>query len=150
MPVGTFEEITSVFGEPRGDHVHQGIDYKAPLGTPVYSVTGGTVLRTNWNTSYNGHCIEIDFGGYSEIFLHLLTIASRAVPGAIIEPGEEVGTVGNTGVSTAAHLHYQINGPDDYAIDPYLYFSSYRRALGSEDMPRFREHVTLCREMMGD
>lgn len=150
MPVGTFEEITSVFGEPRGNHVHQGIDYKAPRGTPVFSVTGGSVLRTNWNTACNGYCIEIDFGGYSEIFLHLHTISPRAVPGAIIEPGEEVGTVGNTGISTASHLHYQINGPDDYAIDPYLYFSSHQRSLSSEDMTSFLDHVELCREMMGD
>ncbi len=150
MPIGTFEEITSVFGEPRGNHTHQGIDYKAPQGTPVFSVTGGTVLRTNWNTAYNGYCIEIDFGGYTEMFLHLHTIASSVVPGATVEPGEEVGTVGNTGFSTAPHLHYQINGPDDYAIDPYLYFSSHQRTLGSEDMTRFRDHVALCQEMMGD
>ncbi|MEA3265459.1 MAG: M23 family metallopeptidase [Candidatus Fermentibacteria bacterium] len=147
-PVTTFEEITSVFGEPRGDHVHQGVDYKAPQGTPVFSVTGGTVLRTNWNTAYNGHCIEIDFGGYSEIFLHMETVS--VAMGSAVQPGDQVGTVGNTGISTAAHLHYQINGPDDYAIDPYLYFSSHRRNLGSDDLVRFQEHVNLCREMMGD
>ncbi|MCK5036562.1 MAG: M23 family metallopeptidase, partial [Candidatus Sabulitectum sp.] len=147
-PVSTFEEITSVFGEPRGDHVHQGVDYKAPQGTPVFSVTGGTVLRTNWNTAYNGYCIEIDFGGYSEIFLHMETLS--VAPGVVVQPGDLVGTIGNTGISTAPHLHYQINGPDDYAIDPYLYFSSHRRNLGSDDMVRFQEHIDLCREMMGD
>lgn len=149
-PVRTFEEITSVFGEPRGSHIHQGVDYKAPQETPVFSVTGGTVLRTNWNTAYNGYCIELDFGGYSEIFLHLYSIDSSVVTGALIEQGEQVGTIGNTGVSTAPHLHYQINGPDDYAIDPYLYFSSHRRALSGDDMVRFQAHVNLCRRMMGD
>ena len=148
-PVRTFEEITSVFGEPRGNHTHQGVDYKAPLETPVFSVTGGTVLRTNWNTRYNGYCIEIDFGGYSEIFLHLCSIDSAVFTGALIEPGQSVGTVGNTGISTAPHLHYQINGPDDYAIDPYLYFSSHRRTLDTEDMDRFQDQVSLCRSMMG-
>ncbi|MCK5784983.1 MAG: M23 family metallopeptidase [Candidatus Sabulitectum sp.] len=150
MPVRTFEEITSVFGEPRGDHIHQGVDYKAPEGTPIFSVTGGTVTKTNWNTTYNGNCIEIDFGGYSEIFLHLHTISSGVVPGTVIEPGEEIGTIGNTGISTAPHLHYQINGPDDYAIDPYLYFTSHRRTLSSEDMILFQDHIDLCKELMGD
>jgi len=150
MPVGTFEEITSVFGEPRGNHIHQGVDYKAPEGTPVYSVTGGSVVRTNWNTSYNGNCIEIGFGGYSEIFLHLNSIASTVVPGAVIDPGEQIGTIGNSGISTAPHLHYQINGPDGYAIDPYLYFSSHRRTLDGEDMVHFQQRVNLCREMMGE
>ena len=149
-PIRTYEEITSVFGEPRGNHVHQGVDFKAPLETPVYSVTGGTVERTNWNTAYNGYCIEIDFGGYSELFLHLYSINSGVVAGAQIDPGEQVGTVGNTGVSTAPHLHYQINGPDDYAIDPYLYFSSHRRALNGNDMVRFQEQMNLCHQLMGD
>ncbi len=147
-PVRTFEEITSVFGEPRGNHIHQGVDYKAPLETPVFSVTGGTVLRTNWNTTYNGYCIELDFGGYSEIFLHLNSVDRAVVAGARIEPGQLVGAVGNSGISTAPHLHYQINGPDDYAIDPYLYFSSHRRTLGSEDMAAFRSHVDLCNSIM--
>ncbi len=149
-PVRTFEEITSVFGEPRGNHIHQGVDYKAPVETPVFSVTGGTVLRTNWNTTYNGYCVELDFGGYSEVFLHLFSIGSGVVNGAVIEPGGEIGTVGNTGTSTAPHLHYQINGPDGYAIDPYLYFRSHRRTLGEVDMADFQRHIDLCLLLMGD
>ncbi len=87
---------------------------------------------------------------YSEIFLHLHSIQSNIVSGARVDPGDQVGKVGNTGISSAPHLHYQLNGPDDYAIDPYLYFSSHQRSLGDEDMIRFQEHVELCRQMMGD
>ncbi len=141
MPIRTFEEITSVYGEPRGDHSHAGVDYKAPEGTAVFSVTGGTVSRTNWNTPYNGDCIEIDFGGYSELFLHLHSIDSAVFAGAVIEAGQQVGTVGSTGISTAPHLHYQINDPQGYSIDPYLYFSSHRRTLSQADMDRFGELV---------
>lgn len=147
-PIRTFEEITSVFGEPRGNHTHAGVDYKAPEGTPVYSITGGTVVRKNWNTSYNGYCVEIDFGGYSEIFLHLSSVDNSIAPGVAIAVGQQVGEVGNTGVSTAPHLHYQINGPDDYAIDPYLYFSNHRRTLASEDMSTFSDFVRQCDNFM--
>jgi len=149
MPVRTFEEITSVYGEPRGSQSHQGLDYKAPQGTPVYSVTGGSVLRTNWNSAYNGNCIEIDFAGYTEMFLHLSSIEACVVPGASIEPGTQVGSVGTTGASSAPHLHYQINGSDGYSIDPYLYFSSHRRSLGADDTIRFNEYVEQCRVLMG-
>ncbi len=149
MPVRTFEEITSVYGEPRGNHSHAGIDYKAPEGTPVFSVTGGTVSRTNWNTRYNGSCVEIDFGGYSEMFLHLNTIEAGISPGAIVSPGDQIGTVGNTGISTAAHLHYQINDSQGYSIDPYLYFSSHRRSLPASDLEVFGAMVEMCREAMG-
>lgn len=148
LPIRTFEEITSVYGEPRGNHSHAGIDFKAPEGTPVFSITGGTVVRTNWNTSYNGTCVEIDFGGYSELFLHMSSIDPSVYTGALIEPGGQVGTVGSTGISSAPHLHYQINDPQDYSIDPYLYFSSHRRSLGEADMEEFTALVEACRARM--
>jgi len=149
LPLRTFEEITSVYGEPRGNHSHAGIDFKAPEGTPVFSVTGGTVARTDWNTQYNGRCVEISFGGYSELFLHLSEIDDSIVPGAAVQPGDRVGAVGNTGVSSASHLHYQINDPEGYSIDPYLYFTSHRRSLGEEDLQLFNSFVEACRIRMG-
>jgi murein DD-endopeptidase MepM/ murein hydrolase activator NlpD len=148
MPIRTFEEITSVYGEPRGASSHAGVDFKAPLGTPVYSVTGGTVTRTNWNTQYNGNCVQLDFGGYSELFLHLNSIETCIVPGVSVEQGDAIGTVGTTGRSSAPHLHYQINGPEGYSIDPYLYFGSHRRTLTEADMGPFLEYVAACRARM--
>lgn len=149
LPMRTFEEITSVYGEPRGNHSHAGIDFKAPQGTPVFSVTGGVVARTDWNTQYNGRCVQIDFGGYSELFLHLNEIDDSILPGSTIQPGDQVGTVGNTGISSAPHLHYQINDPEGYSIDPYLYFSSHRRSLGEADMESFNALVEACMARMG-
>ncbi len=148
LPLRTFEEITSVYGEPRGNHSHAGIDFKALEGTPAFSVTGGTVVRTDWNTSYNGRCVEIDFGGYSELFLHLQSVDPSMTPGAPVDPGQQVGTVGNTGISSAPHLHYQINDSQGYSIDPYLYFRSHRRSLPESDMDDFRAFVEACRERM--
>jgi len=149
LPLRTFEEITSVYGEPRGNHTHAGIDFKAPEGTPVFSVTGGVVARTDWNTQYNGRCVEINFGGYSEMFLHLSGIEDPILPGVTVQPGDQVGTVGNTGISSAPHLHYQINDPEGYSIDPYLYFSSHRRSLGDADIESFNAHVEACMVRMG-
>lgn len=149
LPLRTFEEITSVYGEPRGNHSHAGVDFKAPEGTPVFSVTGGTVARTDWNTQYNGRCVEIDFGGYSELFLHLREIDNSILPGVTVQPGDQVGTVGNSGISSAPHLHYQINDPEGYSIDPYLYFSSHRRSLGEADTEPFNSHVEACMVRMG-
>jgi len=144
MPLSTFEEVTGIYGEPREGHIHAGVDYKAPEGTPVRTVMGGTVSRTNWNTVYNGYCVEIDFGGYSEIFLHLEGIASGVVPGARLSSGDRIGTVGNTGRSYSPHLHYQVNDPQGNSIDPYLYFSSHRRSLEGSDIVTFREWREHC------
>ena len=146
MPITTFEEMTGPCGEPRGDHYHTGVDYKAPEGTPVRTCRGGSVTRVNWNQDYNGYCVEIGIGsGYSEIFLHLQGVAEGIREGSIVEKGVTVGYVGNTGVtSTASHIHYQINDENGNPIDPYLFFSSHRRRLPSSDMAAFSTFRDRC------
>jgi hypothetical protein len=149
LPVSTFEEITGIYGEPRSDHSHGGIDFKAPEGTPVRTARGGVVSRTDWNYEYNGHCVEIEMGsGYSEVFLHLSSIASGVSPGATLQAGALVGQVGSTGRSYSAHLHYQINDENDYPIDPLLFFGSHRRSLEGADLTEFRAFRDRCDEMM--
>ncbi len=146
MPITTFEEMTGPFGEPRGNHSHRGVDYKAPAGTPIRTCRGGRVARLNWNHDYNGNCVEIDIGsGYSEIFLHLESIAEGISEGVILVQGDAIGYVGNTGVtSTASHIHYQINDEDGYSIDPYLFYGSHRRRLPEEDMAEFSSFRNSC------
>lgn len=149
MPVSTFEEITGVFGEPRGDHGHGGVDFKAPEGTPVRTPHGGRVVRMNWNTEYNGQCLELDMGGgYSEIYLHLQGIAPELSCGSTAACGSVVGWVGNTGRSYSAHLHYQINDENGYAIDPYLFGGSHSRSLSGADLEAFRAFTAACDSMM--
>lgn len=146
MPITTFEEMTGPYGEPRGSSAHAGVDFKAPVGTPVRTCRGGRVTRINWNRSYNGNCIEISIGGgYSEVFLHLDAVAGGMTEGVTVEKGDIVGFVGNTGsTSTAPHLHYQINDERGNPIDPYIFFGSYRRNLPPEDMEAFKAFRDSC------
>jgi murein DD-endopeptidase MepM/ murein hydrolase activator NlpD len=144
IPVPTFEEVTGIYGEPREGHTHAGVDFKAPEGTPVRTVMGGTVTRINWNTAYNGYCVEIDMGNYSEIFLHLQLVSPGVVPGITVGPGDRIGAVGNTGRSYSPHLHYQINDSDGNAIDPYLYYGSHNRWLGGTDQEEYRLFRERC------
>ena len=146
MPITTFEEMTGPYGEPRNDRLHMGVDFKAPEGTPVRTCRGGRVTRVNWNHDYNGNCVEIDIGGgYREIFLHLNSISQGVAPGTVLEKGETVGYVGNTGrTSTAPHLHYQINDERGNSMDPYLFYSSRRRMIGQGEMETFRAFRDSC------
>ncbi len=150
MPLSTFEEITGIFGEPRSGHAHQGVDFKAPVGTPVRSTIGGTVSRTDWNTDYNGHCVEVDIGGgYSQVFIHLDRLAEGIRPGAAVTPGGLVGYVGNTGRSYAPHLHYQINDlTSGYPVDPYIFHGYHRRRLTDGDMEGFAALTERCGRIM--
>jgi len=138
MPLSTFEEVTGIFGEIRGSGTHHGVDFKAPTGVPVRTTLGGRVNRVDWNADYNGRCVEIDFCGYREVFLHLDEISAGVSPGRTVEQGAQIGTVGNTGRSYASHLHYQINDPNDNPVDPYIYLGSRRRALEGDELVRFQ------------
>ncbi len=138
MPLSTFEEVTGIFGEVRGSGTHHGVDFKAPTGVPVRTTLGGRVNRMDWNPEYNGRCVEIDFCGYREVFLHLDEVSEGISTGRTVEQGAQIGTVGNTGRSYASHLHYQINDPNDNPVDPYIYLGSRRRSLEGDELLRFQ------------
>jgi len=100
--------------------MHTGVDFLAPTGTPIYATGNGVVRRAENNFSGYGRMVEIDHGfGYGTIYAHLHTISVR--PGQRVSRGEIIGTVGNTGLSTAPHLHYEVirNGRK---VNPVHYF----------------------------
>ena len=103
--------------------MHNGVDVAAPTGTPVYAAAEGTVLVSGWSWA-KGNYIEIQHrGGYSTAYFHL----SRrgVVTGQKVSSGQYIGAVGNTGVSTGPHLHFEvlINGSN---VNPANYIRSLR------------------------
>ena len=96
---------------------HLGVDYAAPMGTPVHTVADGTVIKAGWgggggNTIYIKHA-----GGLQTGYLHLKSFAKGIKVGAKVTQGQTIGYVGSTGTSTGPHLDYRIwqNGTP---IDP--------------------------------
>ena len=89
---------------------HNGIDYRAPTGTPVYAAGAGRVVRSAYD-KYNGHHVFIQHPG--SIVTKYLHFNKRTVKqGQSVKQGQVIGTVGSTGMSTAPHLHYEflVNG----------------------------------------
>ncbi len=85
---------------------HEGMDFSAPPGTPVYATGNGKVISAGWKSAY-GNLIEIDHGyGYVTRFAHLSKIL--VTPGQTVGRGDLIGEVGNTGKSTGPHLHYEV------------------------------------------
>jgi murein DD-endopeptidase MepM/ murein hydrolase activator NlpD len=86
--------------------MHHGIDYAAQIGTPVYATGKGVVKAAHYQSGY-GKVIKINHGfGYLSVYAHLSKyIVSK---GDTIKRGQLIGYVGNTGVSTGPHLHYEI------------------------------------------
>jgi len=100
--------------------MHNGIDFAAEIGTPIYATADGKVVVVDVKFSGYGKMVEIDHGfGYRSRYAHMHDFAVRT--GQNIKRGDLVGYVGNTGLSTAPHLHYEvhINGVQ---VDPVHYF----------------------------
>lgn len=87
--------------------MHTGIDFTAPIGTPIQSTGDGKVVRIENKASGYGRSVLIDHGfGYKTLYAHMQNIKVR--PGQIIKKGEAIGTIGNSGLSTGPHCHYEV------------------------------------------
>ena len=111
-----FSYISSSFNPKRYHPIlkrvkaHNGIDYRAPKGTPVFTAGDGKVIRSAYN-KYNGHHVFIQHA--NSIVTKYLHFTNRAVKnGQRVKQGQVIGYVGSTGMSQAPHLHYEflLNG----------------------------------------
>jgi len=91
-------------------HVHKGVDYAAPSGTPTYTVGDGVVDFAGVQGGYGNTVIVRHANGHSTVYAHLSRIQVRK--GQSVTQGQVVGNVGSTGWSTGPHLHFEfrING----------------------------------------
>ena len=102
--------------------MHTGIDFAAAIGTPIYATADGVVDIVNVRFSGYGKTIEIDHGfGYRTRYAHLHGF--NVSKGQKVKRGELIGYVGNTGLSTAPHLHYEVFINNRH-VNPVHYFFS--------------------------
>ena len=89
---------------------HMGVDYAAPIGTPVISVADGVVVESSFHGAYGNMVVIQHNANQSTAYAHLSRMNVRK--GQAIKQGEVVGAVGSTGLSTGPHLHFEfrING----------------------------------------
>jgi murein DD-endopeptidase MepM/ murein hydrolase activator NlpD len=112
--------ITSYFGMRQipngtGRRIHEGLDIAANVGTPVYATADGIVARVEYSKSY-GKTVVVDHGyGYRTLYAH--NSRNSVKRGTRVQRGDKIAEVGNTGISTGPHVHYevQLNG---VPIDP--------------------------------
>jgi len=99
---------------------HRGVDFSAPQGTTVYAPGDGKVISVKRSRRGYGNQIQIDHGfGYITFYAHLKEF--KVKKGELVKRGQEIAYIGNTGKSTAPHLHYEVR-KDDRAINPIYYF----------------------------
>lgn len=99
---------------------HSGMDFTAPLGTEVYASGDGTISAVLSGKRGMGNYITINHGfGYSSLYAHLESFNVKQ--GQKVRRGDVIGYVGNTGMSVAPHLHYEIK-LNEVNVDPVNYF----------------------------
>ncbi len=116
--------LTSAFSRMRSHpilHVaraHEGLDVTAPMGTPIAAPASGTVVQAGWEAGY-GNTVTIDHGyGLMTRFAHASRILARV--GEKVVRGDRIALVGNTGLSTGPHLHYEVH-VNGRPVDPRRY-----------------------------
>jgi murein DD-endopeptidase MepM/ murein hydrolase activator NlpD len=99
---------------------HPGIDFASPIGTEVYATGDGVVEKTESSFHGYGISVMIDHGfGYKTLYAHLS--AFKVIVGQKVKRGDIIGLVGNTGLSTGPHLHYEVIKNKD-KVNPINYF----------------------------
>jgi murein DD-endopeptidase MepM/ murein hydrolase activator NlpD len=103
-----------VNGKP---HMHTGVDFAAPKGTPVGAAASGTVQFVGTKDGYGNIVVLRHPQGYTTRYAHLSAFARDLRVGAPVTEGQPLGAVGNTGTSTGAHLHFEVR-LNDKPVDP--------------------------------
>ena len=100
--------------------MHEGMDFTAPSGTPIYATGDGVVKNADNSLSGYGNHIEINHGfGYLTLYGHLSAYKVRA--GQSVKRGDVIGYVGSTGRSQAPHLHYEVH-KDGKVVNPLNFY----------------------------
>lgn len=117
FPIKKPERISSGFGMRKHPiyrvwKFHTGIDISGAKGTPVYATANGIVVRKGYCSGY-GNYIEIKHaGGFHSFYAHLSK--TMVSVGDVVNIATQIGCVGNTGISTGSHLHYEVRKGNCY------------------------------------
>lgn len=149
----SFSRISSKFSYARKHPVHKivrphtGVDYAAPMGTPVMAIGDGVVTFKGYKGG-GGHTVKIRHNStYTSAYLHLSKYGKGVVEGARVSQGQVIGYVGSSGTSTGAHLDFRIwkNGSP---IDPLKMESPPTEPIPANARAEFDSVKTVMLQML--
>jgi murein DD-endopeptidase MepM/ murein hydrolase activator NlpD len=148
-----FARITSRFSASRLHPVlrirrpHHGVDYAAPVGTPVYAIGDGRVVSAGTENG-SGKMVKVVHNSvYSTAYLHLSRFGPGIAQGAFVKQGDVIGFVGSSGLSTGPHLDFRFyqNGS---AVDPLKVDAPPVEPVSEENMPEFEKNKTVVLSLL--
>lgn len=124
-PAAPGARVSSVFGDPRPDHTHVGLDIAIPEGTPIVAVADGIVRFSGWKDGY-GNVVYVDHGeGWETRYAH--NSQNLVAEGATVTRGQVIAIVGTTGHSTGPHIHFEVH-KDGVPQDPIAFYRTHPQA----------------------
>ncbi|MCX6321581.1 MAG: peptidoglycan DD-metalloendopeptidase family protein [Bacteroidia bacterium] len=149
-----FSRISSRFSSSRLHPIlrirrpHFGVDYAAPLGTPVHSIGDGRVISTSIENG-SGRIVWIRHNSvYSTAYLHLSSFRKGIAPGVMVKQSDIIGYVGNSGLSTGPHLDFRFykNGSP---VDPLKVDAPPVEPVSEENRVKFEKIKTVILSLLG-
>ena len=114
--------------------MHTGVDWAAPFGTPIFAAGNGTIDEIGLKGGYGKYVRIRHANGYQTAYGHMTAFARGLNVGSRVRQGQVIGFVGSTGLSTGAHVHFEILVNDRF-VDP---MRSSCRAAACSTAPRSR------------
>ncbi len=103
------------------ERFHYGVDLAAEIGTEVECFADGTVTAVGDSSSYGRYCVVAHEGGYSTLYAHCSRITASS--GTAVRRGDKIAEVGDTGMATGPHLHFELQREGTY-LNPIYYVST--------------------------
>ena len=127
--------------------MHTGVDWSAPIGTPIFAAGNGTVIKAGRESGY-GNRVEIQHAnGYITTYNHMTGFARGITEGTRVRQGQVVGYLGMTGLATGPHLHYEVivNG---HFVDPMRVRLARTRELDGRQIAMFRREKDRIEQLI--
>lgn len=125
---------------------HQGIDYAAPTGTPIFAVADGTIVGRGYNGSQGNFIVIRHSGGMETTYNHMSKFNPNYKKGSRVKQGAVIGYVGSTGYATGPHLDFRMRIGKKY-INPQEYYKKHKatpsKILAGKELARFRQHIAV-------
>ncbi len=116
---------------------HNGVDWAAPIGTPIFAAGSGVVLKAGWSSGY-GRRVEIEHNnGYVTTYNHMSRFGRGMTEGVKVTQGQIVGYLGASGLATGPHLHYEVIVNGHY-VDPLRVKLARTRQFDGKSLSEFK------------
>lgn len=126
---------------------HNGIDWAAPIGTPILAAGNGVVEEAKYRGEFGNFIRITHSNGYQSLYAHLSRYVPRIQEGVRVRQGEVIGFVGNTGLSAGPHLHFEIHA-NSRPVDPLSIQVPRERQLTGKLLAEFQRERARIDELM--